>query len=144
MLGLVWIHVVLIIIAGLTLLYSLQMAKNTPKRWVRPTEAFMDYITAVEGDPSFLTESAAFPEGQQVLLKDFMTVKPALTPVTAASCASSDQSRQGELDGQYVQRTNNYRRDYPDNCSAPRSEFVGAIYVPKNKVGMVVPCDGDC
>ena len=48
-----------------------------------------------------------------------------------------------ELNGQYVQRTNNYRREYPDNCSAPLNEFVGAVYKPV-AVGAKVPCGDRC
>ena len=108
------------------------------------SEAYVDYIMALEGGPdSFLPHAEAFPEGPQVLLKDFMKVKTGLTSMSSMSCAEADKTRQTEVGGQYVQRTNNYRRDYPDNCSASRSEFVGSVYEPV-AVGASVPCDGAC
>jgi hypothetical protein len=118
------------------------------RQYIRPTrvsEHYVDYITALEGAPpdSFLPTASAYPEGQQVLLKDFMKVKTGLTQAGAKSCMDQDKARQGEVGGQYVQRTNNYRRDYPDNCSAPRSEYVGSVYEPVG-VGLSVPCDGSC
>lgn len=114
----------LIILIALTFLYWIQINKPTS---IILTEAYVDYITALEGP---------------VALKDFLKVKTGLTSMTAESCASADAGRQGEFGGQYVQRTNNYRRDYPDSCSA-RSDFVGSIYQPV-ALGSAVPCDGDC
>ena len=83
-----------------------------------------------------------FPNGQQVLLD--RTLDVGLGNLGAAECAAIDQSRELELDGQYVQRTNNYRRQYPDNCSAPLTEFVGSVYKEKRDVGLGVPCKGRC
>ena len=83
-----------------------------------------------------------FPNGQQVLLD--RTLDVGLGNLGAAGCAAIDQSRELELDGQYVQRTNNYRRQYPDNCSAPLTEFVGSVYKEKRDVGLGVPCKGRC
>jgi hypothetical protein len=113
-----------------------------PRQYVM-TEAYVDYITALEGPDAFLPDAGVFPDGQQVALKDFMKVKSGLTLTSAVSCSKADAARQGELGGQYVQRTNNYKRDYPDNCSAPLSEFVGSVYQPL-AVGSSVPCDGSC
>lgn len=140
-------YIVAVILVGLTLLYWMQMDKvsTRPRPLVRLSEAYVNYITALEGSPpdTFLPEAEAFPEGPQVLLKDFMKVKTGLTSAGAKSCMDEDKARQGEVGGQYVQRTNNYRRDYPDNCSASRSEFVGSVYEPV-AVGASVPCDGAC
>ena len=139
-----WLYIVAVILVGLTLLYWIQLDRiSTGRRPKKVSEAYVDYITALEGPDSFLPDAGAFPEGPQVALKDFMKVKTGLTSATALSCAETDTARQGELGGQYVQRTNNYRRDYPDNCSAFRSEFVGSVYEPV-AVGANVPCDGDC
>jgi hypothetical protein len=78
-----------------------------------------------------------------LLLQDILPSQPGLSGMGAMDCAAADTSRQGELGGQYVQRTNNYRRDYPDTCSAPLTEFVGSVYKPM-ELGRVVPCDGLC
>ena len=109
-------------------------------------EGFVSYLLApgqkesIEGaGPDSM---AAFPNGQQALLDRNLDV--GLGNLGAAGCAAIDQSRELELDGQYVQRTNNYRRQYPDNCSAPLTEFVGSIYKEKRDVGLGVPCKGKC
>ena len=134
-----------LILVSLTLLYWLQMDKviraHTPRS--RVSESFVDFITALEG--ASLDALNPMPEGEQALLKDFIRVKAktGVSNLSAKGCADSDQSRQQELGGQYVQRTNNYRRDNPDNCSAPLSDFVGSIY-DQGSVGVTVPCDGDC
>lgn len=142
-----WLYIVAVILVGLTLLYWIQLDKVSARSrpLVRVSEGYVDYITALEGAPpdSFLPEAGVYPEGPQVALKDFMKVKSGLTSATAESCAATDRARQGEVGGQYVQRTNNYKRDYPDNCSALRSEFVGSVYEPV-AVGASVPCDGSC
>jgi len=112
-------------------------------------EGFVSYLLA----PSQKSDGAGvegimddglqdFPNGQQVLLD--RTLDVGLGNLGAAGCAAIDQSRQLELDGQYVQRTNNYRRQYPDNCSAPLTEFVGSVYKEKHDVGLGVPCKGRC
>jgi hypothetical protein len=140
-----WLYIVAVILVGLTLLYWMQLDRISTgtRRSARVSESYIDYITALEGPDSFLPNAGAFPEGPQVALKDYKKVKTGLTSMTAMSCAETDTARQGELGGQYVQRTNNYRRDYPDNCSAPLSEFVGSVYEPVS-IGADVPCDGDC
>ena len=78
-----------------------------------------------------------------LLLQDMLTSQPGLSGMGAMDCATTDKSRLLELGGQYVQRTNNYRRDYPDTCSAPLTEFVGSVY-KSMELGRVVPCDGLC
>lgn len=103
------------------------------------TESFMDYLGVTK------PPSAEFADVHQGLpLSDFLLTGTGLSGLTADGCAKTDAARQMELGGQYVQRTNNYRREYPDNCSSPLSEFVGGFYEPKNGVGQVVPCDGSC
>jgi len=114
-------------------------------------EGFVSYMLApsntskkesMEGAPAGTDSLAQFPNGQQALLD--RTLDVGLGNLGAAGCAAIDQSRELELDGQYVQRTNNYRRQYPDNCSAPLTEFVGSVYKEKRDVGLGVPCKGSC
>jgi hypothetical protein len=111
-------------------------------------EGFVSYLLAPSGGGSSTMEGIMndelqeFPNGQQVLLD--RTLDVGLGNLGAAGCAAIDQSRELELDGQYVQRTNNYRRQYPDNCSAPLTEFVGSVYKEKRDVGLGVPCKGLC
>jgi hypothetical protein len=111
-------------------------------------EGFVSYLLAPSSGGSSAIEGIMddglqdFPNGQQVLLD--RTLDVGLGNLGAAGCAAIDQSRELELDGQYVQRTNNYRRQYPDNCSAPLTEFVGSVYKEKRDVGLGVPCKGRC
>jgi hypothetical protein len=112
-------------------------------------EGFVSYLLApsskkesVEGNPKGIDGLAPFPNGQQAILD--RTLDVGLGNLGAAGCAAIDQSRELEIDGQYVQRTNNYQRQYPDNCSAPLTEFVGSVYKEKRDVGLGVPCKGRC
>jgi hypothetical protein len=137
--------IITIILAALTGLYAMTI-QGFKSGSGSSKERFMDYITAPTqpGLDGTDVNLAAFPEGQQGLLVDCMTAKVGLSALGAGECAAGDHARQLELGGQYVQRTNNYRRSYPDNCSAPLSEFVTAMYAPKAGVGITVPCDGQC
>jgi hypothetical protein len=138
------LYMISLILVGLTLLYWLQLDRVKTIVPPRRSEAFMDYIVALEGPDSFLPQAGTITAGDQVALGDFIPVKTGLTKMSAISCAAADQARQGEVGGQYTQRTNNYRHDYPDSCTAPLSEFVGSVYGPKKAVGANVPCDGEC
>ncbi len=135
-----WLLIVAIILIGLTGLYSLEMRKTHAR-----TESFADYIQVPRGPDGPLEPDLAI-FGQGLPLADMLAAKPSMAPsdYDAAGCAAIDDARQLELGGQYVQRTNNYKHTYPDNCSSPLSDFVGAIYVPVNGVGQTVPCDGQC
>lgn len=129
-----WLVIVALILVGLTWLYSRQMA----------TLALLPGVEGFSGGGGKGGPEAMGPElasvNQGLLLADMLTPKPALSAVGAASCAAMDRARELETGGQYEQRTNNYARDYPDNCSAPFSVFVGSVYTPSNGVGMTVPC----
>lgn len=138
--------IVAIIVLALTALYVLRMSSVAGALPGFTPEFFRDYIgtgVASAGTPDgVVPDLAALQQG--VLLEDRLAYNPGLTAYTAAEVAAIDQTRQMELGGQYVQRTNNYRREYPDNGSAPLSEFVGAVYAPKDGVGRIVPCGGQC
>lgn len=96
-----------------------------------------EYFTVAIPDVDVAEFNVALP------LQDMLHAQPGLSGMGAADCAAADRARQLELGGQYVQRTNNYRRDYPDTCSAPLTELVGSVYRPM-ELGHVVPCDGQC
>ncbi len=135
-----WFGVVALALVIIIWLYTREMACA-----IVHTEGYADFISerpASDLGNGVEPELAIF--GQGLPLADFLTPATALTRTTALACATEDRARQMELGGQYVQRTNNYRRNYPDNCSAPLTEFVGAIYAPKDGVGLSVPCAGQC
>ena len=112
----------------------------------RSAEGFADYLSGSEGGvgPDGVTPEVAEFGQNPLVLGDVLPTSAGLTAYQAADVAAIDQSRQLELGGQYVQRTNNYRRVYPDNGSAPLSELVGSVYAPKDGIGAVVPCKGAC
>ncbi len=53
-----------------------------------------------------------------------------LSQVTAKQCYEMDDSVKMEVlgNGNYSQCTNNYKRDSPDSCSAPRHELITSFY----------------
>ena len=115
---------------------------------LRGTEGFADYLggsggSLTGGPDGVIPEVAEFGQNPAVL-GDVLPVSAGLTPYGAADVAFIDTARQMEPAGQYTQRTNNYRRVYPDNGSAPLSELVGSVYSPKDGVGERVPCKGAC
>jgi hypothetical protein len=127
-----------IILCALTALYVLRLDRD-----LRPIELFIGARTDPEGVvPLALSEAADVRQG--LPLSDFLVPDTGLSGKGAAEIAAEDQSRQLELGGQYVQRTNNYRRTYPDNWTGPFSELVGAVYAPRGALGATVPCDGLC
>jgi hypothetical protein len=48
--------------------------------------------------------------------------------LNAACCAETDFEWRTNQTGNYLQRTNNYKREFPDNCSAPLTELNLAFY----------------
>lgn len=48
--------------------------------------------------------------------------------LTAACCGQTDFELRTSLTGNYLQRTNNYKREFPDNCTAPMTQFVNSFY----------------
>lgn len=106
-------------------------------------ESFLDYFSAPvgpKGGPDGVApELANFT--QPLPLADVYTADPQLQEFGYGGTAHLDQARQMEQGGQYIQRTNNYRREYPDNGSAPLFEFEGAFYRPHTAINAVPPCD---
>jgi len=48
----------------------------------------------------------------------------------ASCCAESDFEMRTNQTGNFLQRTNNYKREFPDNCTGPLHEFTLAFYKP--------------
>jgi len=55
--------------------------------------------------------------------------------MTSERCYRSDKGEALKKTRNYLQRTNNYVREHPDDCSAPNHEFVGTFYKPFDGVG---------
>lgn len=55
--------------------------------------------------------------------------------MTSQRCYKTDIGESLKLTRNYLQRTNNYVREHPDDCSAPNHEFLGTFYNPFDGVG---------
>jgi hypothetical protein len=78
------------------------------------------------------------------LLGDEMSpprAKESISCVNSRSCYATDFERMVSKTGNYRQMTNNYKRGYPDSCSAPYQELVlnfykaNSIPIPQNNTG---------
>jgi hypothetical protein len=76
--------------------------------------------------PASLTQ----PRKPYHLLSDVLQNAPRDTVgcLTAGCCNETDFEARTNLTGNYLQRTNNYKRDYPDNCTGPLHDFTMAFY----------------
>lgn len=55
--------------------------------------------------------------------------------MTSETCYRTDIGETLKKTRNYDQRTNNYVRTHPDDCSAPNHEFLGTFYTPFEGVG---------
>jgi len=55
--------------------------------------------------------------------------------MTSEKCYRSDIGESLKKTRNYLQRTNNYKRIHPDDCSAPNHELIGTFYTPFDGVG---------
>ena len=63
--------------------------------------------------------------------------------MTSQRCYKTDIGESLKLTRNYLQRTNNYVREHPDDCSAPNHEFLGTFYNPFDGVGRTPACGTD-
>ena len=72
-------------------------------------------------------------------LLDYLPPAPrgSISCLKASCCAETDFEERTMLTGNYLQRTNNYKREFPDNCTGPLHEFTLAFY--KNNVMRLPP-----
>lgn len=76
--------------------------------------------------PASLTQ----PRKPYHLLSDVLQDAPRDTVgcLRAGCCNETDFEARTNLTGNYIQRTNNYKRAYPDNCTGPLHEFTMSFY----------------
>jgi hypothetical protein len=76
--------------------------------------------------PASLTQ----PRKPYHLLSDVLQNAPRDTIgcLKAGCCNETDFEARTNLTGNYLQRTNNYQRAYPDNCTGPLHEFTMSFY----------------
>lgn len=84
----------------------------------------------VEKDLSPANADLTKPRKPYHLLSDVLQDAPRDTVgnLRAACCAETDFEARTNLTGNYLQRTNNYKRNYPDNCTGPLHDFTMAFY----------------
>jgi hypothetical protein len=56
--------------------------------------------------------------------------KGSVSCLTSACCSEADFEQRTNLVGNYVQRTNNYKRGDPESCSTPFHELSTSFYKP--------------
>jgi hypothetical protein len=120
-------------------------------RYVTYVENFADQPAFVASEPekddvtTFLPNSPAVAnlnvDETYTLLRDDNGIKPMPAPgqiscVNSQTCYMTDFSHLLEQGGNYRQFTNNYKRQGPDNCTAPFQEMVASFYKPND---LVVP-----
>jgi len=96
-------------------------------------------------DPSQLSPGAALSKSTEKLLSDFIpvqsdqTAEDAWAKIPSQTCLANDQGEKLKPSRSYYQRTNNYKRTHPDDCSAPFHEMLGTFYAPTLGVGATAP-----
>ena len=64
----------------------------------------------------------------QGVLKDAPKDNQVNNCLNSCACYKKDFENRIQLTGNYIQRTNNYKRENPDSCSAPLHELVNNFY----------------
>ena len=119
----------LLLIGALYVSYPVPKAREVDsdhfKQTADPNQAILDYRPN-QPSPVELYNSQPYH-----LLNDYMQeprLKESLSCVDSRSCYATDFQRTIEKTGNYSQLTNNYKRKYPDSCSAPLQELVLNFY----------------
>lgn len=131
-----------LIVVGL--LVFLKLDNNNNRYDFGNTENFTDAITADEDtmlSPKCKWSSTGVDDGQASLdkprepyslLGSVLRLNPSgnVSCLTNKCCPETDFESRTNQTGNYVQRTNNYKREYPDNCSGPFKELTLSFYEP--------------
>jgi len=114
-------------------------ADMTVKEWLPSPEVLTK--PSVGDCPATLLNAGSYEAGSKSPYKSYDLLtggqaepRVAIGP-TAAQCYQKDWSVGLEPGGSYAQRTNNYRQNYPDSCSAPNHDLVLDFYKPKPSDG---------
>ena len=120
-----------LILAVVAFLATLKPAADTK-------EGFMSILPSVKGTQEDNPYDGMGPAPARLdtprkpyhLLSDILKDAPRDTIgcLTAGCCNETDFEARTNLTGNYLQRTNNYRRAYPDNCSTPLHELTMSFY----------------
>ena len=104
------------------------------KDWKEAT--FKGELPVGAPDPDQLSPGDAFSVSTEKLLSSFiqplgvLEAEAGWDKTTSQVCYQNDAGEVLKKTRNYLQRTNNYPRKYPDSCSAPFHEFIGTFYAP--------------
>ncbi len=96
-------------------------------------------------DYSKLSPGNAFSNSNEKLLSDYIPIQSnneaenAWSRIPSETCLKHDDGEKLKPLANYYQRTNNYKRTHPDDCSAPFHEMLGTFYKPTLGVGQTAP-----
>ena len=96
-------------------------------------------------EKSKLSPGNAFSNSSEKLLSDFIPIQSdneaqnAWSKIPSQTCLKHDDSEKLKPLANYYQRTNNYKRTHPDDCSAPFHEMLGTFYKPTLGIGQTIP-----
>lgn len=114
-------------------------ANMTIKEWLPSPEVLVKPV--LDACPASLMNAAKYDIGMKQPYKSYDLLSDgkkepriAIGP-TSEQCYNVDWSRGLEPGGSYAQRTNNYKQNYPDSCSAPNHDLVLDFYIPKPSDG---------
>lgn len=137
-LGQVGIFLLVIVLAFFVAARSTAIDKQLP-----PKEAFQNLQREEDKGPTGINEvdrpdgpapdALNEPRRPYHLLADVLPDAPVdrVGCLTAGCCNATDFEARTNLTGNYLQRTNNYKRGYPDSCTGPFHEFVLRFYKPE-------------
>jgi len=99
-------------------------------------ETSTDKLPTGANEPDSLSPGNAFSVSTEKLLSPMLQpltmleAEAAWDKTTSQVCYQTDAGEVLKKTRNYLQRTNNYPRKYPDSCSAPFHEFLGTFYAP--------------
>jgi len=131
-------YLILIVLAVYQARYYFQHMEGFETMDASESNPIMDYA------PDTPSPAEVYNNQPYHLLSDMMSVprtKESISCVNSRSCYATDFGRMLEKTGTFRQLTNNYKRNYPDSCTAPTQELVlnfyknDAMAVPSNHTG---------
>lgn len=108
-----------------------------------PTSAFVPSVApgGIDAATAPAAPAPAMNAAAELLLSDRVPVlsteqaRAQWATMTSEHCLAVDAGEALKPVRSFAQRTNNYRRSHPDDCSAPRHELIGTFYAPADGVG---------
>jgi len=111
---------------------------NNNRFWFKDwkDETFTNMVPTGVKEREQLSPADAFSTSSEKLLSPLLqplsteAAEAAWDKTTSQVCYQTDQGEVLKKTRNFLQRTNNYPRTYPDSCSAPNHELIGTFYEP--------------